>query len=125
MRRTFFSIGTSFSCLSGLRMSIQCPYKRNTCRTPRETQIQRKILSLRYMKTKKRWHNFSTEFLNPLLDRSLSVHVITCNTVWQIPKSRCPSILSACAALREVCSHEEKGVSQIPHTRTATITSAD
>lgn len=56
----------------------------------------------------------TTEFINPPLDRSLSVHVITCNTVWQIPKSRCPSILSACAALREVCSHEERGCHRYP-----------
>lgn len=65
--------------------------------------------------------------MNPSLDRSLSVHVITCNTVWQILKSRCPSILSPFAALGEVCSHEAKGggVSQIPRSSTATITSAD
>lgn len=56
----------------------------------------------------------TTEFMNPPLDRGLSVHVITCNTVWQIPKSRCPSILSACAALREVCSHEERGCHRYP-----------
>ncbi|KAF3695824.1 Unconventional myosin-Ih [Channa argus] len=55
-----------------------------------------------------------TEFLNSTLDRSSSVRVITCNTVWQIPKSRCPSILSACAALREVCSHEERGCQRYP-----------
>lgn len=51
---------------------------------------------------------------NPSLDRSLSVHVITCNTVWQISKSRCPSTLSACAALREVCSHERRGCQRYP-----------
>lgn len=57
----------------------------------------------------KRLHHYYTEFMNPSLDRSLSVHVITCNTVWQILKSRCPSILSTFAALGEVCSHEAKG----------------
>lgn len=30
------------------------------------------------------------------------------------PKSRCPSILSACAAPREVCSHEERGCHRYP-----------
>lgn len=54
-------------------------------------------------------HHYYTEFTNPSLDRSLSVHVITCNTVWQILKSRCPSILSTFAARGEVCSHEAKG----------------
>lgn len=54
------------------------------------------------------------ECSNPSLDRSLSVHVITCNTVWQISKSRCPSTLSACAAPREVCSHERRGCHRYP-----------
>lgn len=54
-------------------------------------------------------HHYYTEFMNPPPDRSLSVHVITCNTVWQISKSRCPTILSAFAAPGEVCSHEAKG----------------
>lgn len=39
---------------------------------------------------------------------------MTCNTVWQIPKSRCPGTLSAFATLREVCSHEESGCHRYP-----------
>lgn len=92
--------------------------KENTCRAPKKSPVW-------WMKLLKRYHYY-TGFMNPSLDRSLSVRVITCNTVWQIPKSRCPSILSAFAAPGEVCSHEVEGrVSQIPHSNTATITSAD
>lgn len=66
------------------------------------------------MKSKNFGIIISTEFIIPAPDRGLSVHVITCNTVWQIPKSRCPCILSACAAHREVCSHEERGRHRYP-----------
>ena len=101
-------------------------FKRNTCRAPEETWIETfGLCQGGEWKPRNLGVIIPTEFIIPPLDRGLSVHVITCNTVWQIPKSRCPSILSACAAPREVCSHEAKGVSRIAHTSTTTITSPD